>query len=499
MKKYILTIDQGTTSTRSILFDKKANIVSISQMEIEQICPHDGWVEHNPSEIWMKTYQTIENVIKQSKVSVSEIAGIAITNQRETSILWDKNTGEEIYNAVVWQSRQSQAICDKLISDGYEELILSKTGLVINSYFSGSKIAWMLENVPGAREKALNNELRFGTIDCFLLSKLTNNKVHATDYTNASRTMLYNIYDLKWDEELLKILNIPASILPDVLDSNAIFGYATGLSSIDKAFNEIPIASMIGDQQASLFGQCCFEQGDAKNTYGTGCFMLMNTKKPIKNPGYGLLSTIAWGIDGKLEYALEGSVFIAGAGVQWLRDMMEFFEQSKECEKALKDKNPSGGVYLVPAFVGLGTPYWDSDARGAIFGITRTTTKNHITAATIEAIAYQTKDVLDVMEEASGVKIKTMGVDGGACVNSYLMQFQADLLNVTLKRPICKETTALGATYICGLKVGLFESKEEVINLHLIDSMFTSSMKQEKREQLIKGWKKAVNATLQYK
>ena len=499
MKKYILTIDQGTTSTRSILFDKKANIVSISQMEIEQICPHDGWVEHNPSEIWMKTYQTIANVIKQSKITVSEIAGIAITNQRETSILWDKNTGEEIYNAVVWQSRQSQAICDKLISDGYEELILSKTGLVINSYFSGSKIAWMLENVPGAREKALNNELRFGTIDCFLLSKLTNNKVHATDYTNASRTMLYNIYDLKWDEELLKILNIPASILPDVLDSNATFGYATGLSNIDKAFNEIPIASMIGDQQASLFGQCCFEQGDAKNTYGTGCFMLMNTKKPIKNPGYGLLSTIAWGIDGKLEYALEGSVFIAGAGVQWLRDMMEFFEQSKECEKALKDKNPSGGVYLVPAFVGLGTPYWDSDARGAIFGITRTTTKNHITAATIEAIAYQTKDVLDVMEEASGVKIKTMGVDGGACVNSYLMQFQADLLNVTLKRPICKETTALGATYICGLKVGLFESKEEVINLHLIDSMFTSSMKQEKREQLIKGWKKAVNATLQYK
>lgn len=499
MKKYILTIDQGTTSTRSILFDKKANIVSISQMEIEQICPYDGWVEHNPTEIWMKTYQTIENVIKQSKINVSEIAGIAITNQRETSILWDKNTGEEIYNAVVWQSRQSQSTCDKLIADGYESLILSKTGLVINSYFSGSKIAWMLENVPGAREKALNNELRFGTIDCFLLAKLTNNAVHATDYTNASRTMLYNIYDLKWDDELLEILNIPSSILPKVLDSNAIFGYATGLAKIDEAFNEIPIASMIGDQQASLFGQCCFEAGDAKNTYGTGCFMLMNTKKPIKNPGYGLLSTIAWSLDGKLEYALEGSVFIAGAGVQWLRDMMEFFDQSKDCEKALKDKNPSGGIYLVPAFVGLGTPYWDSDARGAIFGITRTTTKNHITAATIEAIAYQTKDVLDVMEEASGVKINTMGVDGGACVNGYLMQFQADLLNVTLKRPICKETTALGATYICGLKVGLFESKEEVINLHLIDSMFTSSMKQEKREQLIKGWKKAVNATLQYK
>lgn len=499
MKKYILTIDQGTTSTRSILFDHKANIVSISQMEIEQICPNDGWVEHNPSEIWIKTYQTIENVLKQSGVSAKQIAGIAITNQRETTILWDKTTGNPVYNAIVWQSRQSQDICDKLIEDGYEKLILSKTGLVVNSYFSGSKIAWMLQNVKGVREKALNNELRFGTIDSYLLWKLTDGKVHATDYTNASRTMIYNIYDLCWDEELLKILNIPNSILPVVLDSNAIFGTATGLIDIDKDFKDVPIAAIIGDQQASLFGQCCFEQGDAKNTYGTGCFMLMNTKEPIKNPGYGLLSTIAWGIDGKLEYALEGSVFIAGAGVQWLRDKMEFFSESKDCEKALKGKNPSAGVYIVPAFVGLGTPYWDSDARGAIFGITRTTTKDHITAATIESIAYQTKDVLDAMEASSNVKIKAMGVDGGACVNSYLMQFQADLLNVTLKRPICKETTALGATYICGLKVGLFKTKEEVEKLHLIDSMFTSSMDDETRNKLINGWKKAVNATLQYK
>ncbi len=499
MKKYILTIDQGTTSTRSILFDKKANIVSISQMEIEQICPNDGWVEHNPSEIWIKTYQTIENVLKQANVKAKEIAGIAITNQRETTILWDKQNGNPIYNAVVWQSRQSQEICDKLITDGYEKLILSKTGLVINSYFSGSKIAWILKNVNGAYEKAVNEQIKFGTIDTYLLWKLTEGKVHATDYTNASRTMIYNIYDLCWDEELLNILDIPKNILPNVLDSNAIFGYATALSNIDEDFKEVPIASIIGDQQASLFGQCCFEQGDAKNTYGTGCFMLMNTKEPIKNPGYGLLSTIAWGLDGKLEYALEGSVFIAGAGVQWLRDKMEFFNESKDCEKALKVKNPSGGVYIVPAFVGLGTPYWDSDARGAIFGITRTTTKDNITAATIESIAYQTKDVLDAMEASSNVKIKTMGVDGGACVNGYLMQFQADLLNVTLKRPICKETTALGATYICGLKVGLFKSKEEVEKLHLIDSMFTSSMDDVTRDKLINGWKKAVNATLQYK
>lgn len=499
MKKYILTIDQGTTSTRSILFDKKANIVSISQMEIEQICPNDGWVEHNPSEIWIKTYQTIENVLKQANVKAKEIAGIAITNQRETTILWDKQSGNPIYNAVVWQSRQSQEICDKLITDGYEKLILSKTGLVINSYFSGSKIAWILKNVNGAYEKAVNEQIKFGTIDTYLLWKLTEGKVHATDYTNASRTMIYNIYDLCWDEELLNILDIPKNILPNVLDSNAIFGYATALSNIDEDFKEVPIASIIGDQQASLFGQCCFEQGDAKNTYGTGCFMLMNTKEPIKNPGYGLLSTIAWSLDGKLEYALEGSVFIAGAGVQWLRDKMEFFNESKDCEKALKVKNPSGGVYIVPAFVGLGTPYWDSDARGAIFGITRTTTKDNITAATIESIAYQTKDVLDAMEASSNVKIKTMGVDGGACVNGYLMQFQADLLNVTLKRPICKETTALGATYICGLKVGLFKSKEEVEKLHLIDSMFTSSMDDVTRDKLINGWKKAVNATLQYK
>ena len=499
MKKYILTIDQGTTSTRSILFDKNANIIAISQMEIEQICPNDGWVEHNPDEIWQKTYQTIANVLKQAKIKAKEVAGIAVTNQRETSVLWDKNTSKPVYNAIVWQSRQSQGICDELIANGYEDLILSKTGLVVNAYFSASKIKWIFDNIEGVYDKALNDEIKFGTIDTFLLWKLTNGKVHATDYTNASRTMIYNIYDLCWDKELLEIINIPESILPKVCDSNNLFGNAEGLELIDPDFKNVPIAAIVGDQQASLFGQCCFEQGDAKNTYGTGCFMLMNTKNPVKKPGYGLLSTIAWGLDGKIEYALEGSVFIAGAGVQWLRDKMEFFDNSKDCEKSLKVTNPSGGVYLVPAFVGLGTPYWESDARGAIFGMTRTTTKDNIIAATVESIAYQTKDVLDVMEEASGVKIKTMGVDGGACVNSYLMQFQADLLNITLKRPICKETTALGATYICGLKVGLFATKEEVSSLHLIDSMFTSSMNDATRNKLVTGWKKAVKATLEYK
>lgn len=499
MKDYILTIDQGTTSTRSILFNRNAEIVAISQMEIEQICPNDGWVEHKPEEIWIKTYQTIANVLNQAKVSANQIACIGITNQRETTILWDKVTNKPVYNAVVWQSRQSQTICNELIEKNYADLIQAKTGLIINAYFSGSKIKWIFDHVEGTYEKALNGEILFGTVDTYLLWNLTNRKVHATDYTNASRTMIYNIYEKCWDQELLDLLNIPSSCLPQVLDSNALFGYATGLTNIDLDFKNVPITAMIGDQQASLFGQCCFNEGDVKNTYGTGCFMLMNTKKPIKKPQYGLLSTIAWSLDGNLEYALEGSVFIAGAGIQWLRDQMEFFENSKECEKALKQQNASAGVYFVPAFVGLGTPYWDSDARGAIFGIKRSTTKDHITAATVEAIAYQTKDVLDVMEEVSNVKINSIGVDGGACVNSYLMQFQSDLLDVTICRPICKETTALGATYIAGLKVNFFKSIEEIKKLRLIDSMFTSKMNQEEREKLISGWKAAVNATLKYK
>lgn len=499
INKYILTIDQGTTSTRSILFDQKANIVAMSQMEIEQICPHDGWVEHNPEEIWLKVVQTIINVMKEAKISASAIAAIAITNQRETTILWDKITGKPVYNAIVWQSRQSQGICDDLINKGYKQLIQDKTGLIINSYFSASKVKWIFEYTNIAKKLADESNLLFGTIDTYLLWNLTGGKVHATDYTNASRTMLYNIYDLKWDQDIFDILGIPSNIMPKVMDSNAIFGYATALSFIDSDFNNFPIAAMIGDQQASLFGQCCFNKGDVKNTYGTGCFMLMNTKSPVKNPEYGLLSTIAWGLDGKIDYALEGSVFIAGAGIQWLRDMMRFFSESKDCEKYLRTPNPSDGVYMVPAFVGLGTPYWDSSARGAIFGLKRNSTKDNIIAATVEAIAYQTKDVLDAMVEASNVKITTIGVDGGACVNSYLMQFQADLLGASLNRPICKETTALGATYIAGLKVGYFKDFDEVNDLHLIDSIFTSNITENKRNELIDGWKKAIKATLAYK
>lgn len=499
MKKYLLTIDQGTTSTRSILFDEKVNIVAMSQMEIEQICPHSGWVEHNPVEIWEKTYNTIENVLKQAGTCAKEIAAIGITNQRETTILWDKNTSKPVYNALVWQSRQSQAICDDLIDRGYKELIQAKTGLIINSYFSGSKIKWILDNVDGVKEEVEKDNIRFGTIDTYLLWNLTKGASHATDYTNASRTMIYNIYDLCWDEELLNLLDVPKNILPNVLDSNSIFGYATGLEEIDADFKDVPIASMIGDQQASLFGQCCFNQGDAKNTYGTGCFMLINTSKPVKTPGYGLLSTIAWGIDGKVEYALEGSVFIAGAGVQWMRDKMEFFKKSDDCEKSLKCKNPSHGVYMVPAFVGLGTPYWDSDVRGAIFGMTRNTTKSDVIAATVESIAYQATEVFEAMQSSSGVKIKSLVVDGGACVNSYLMQFQSNLLNIPIVRPVCKETTALGATYVAGLKVGFFKDKKQVNTLHLVDSIFMPEIDDEEREKKIKGWKKAVQATLVFK
>ncbi len=499
MKKYILTIDQGTTSTRTIIFDEKANIVCMNQMELELISPQDGYIEHNPKEIWEKTYTTIANVLNQTGIKAKDIAGIAITNQRETTVLWDKVTGKTVYNAIVWQSRQSQEICDRLVKKGYQGLIQSKTGLIINSYFSASKVIWLFENVKGVKERSQNGELYMGTIDCFLLYKLTNGTVHATDYTNASRTMMYNIYDKCWDDELLGIYDIPKCILPEVKDCNSLFGYATALCDIDKDFKDVPIVSMIGDQQASLFGHCCFNEGDSKNTYGTGCFMLMNTKKPVKNPKYGLLSTIAWGIDGNVEYALEGSVFIGGAGIQWLRDEMDFFKESKDCEKSLKIKNPSQGVYLVPAFIGLGTPYWDAEVRGACFGLRRTTTKDHIIAATVEAIAYQSRDILEVMQEASGIRIKSLGVDGGASVNNYLMQFQADLLNCTLNRAVCKETTALGAAFIAGLKVGLYKDLEDVKRLHIIDTMFMPDITHEERHKKLDGWKQAVKSAITYK
>lgn len=498
-ENYILTIDQGTTSTRSIIFNQKAEIVAINQMEFTQICPHDGWVEHNPEEIWELTYQTIKNVINSSHINVTNIKAIGITNQRETTVLWNKKTGKPVYNAIVWQSRQSQQICEDLISQGKEQIVHEKTGLLINPYFSASKIKWIFDNVKGVKETANNGEILFGTIDSYLLWKLTSKEVHATDYTNASRTLIYNINDLCWDEELMDYFEIPRQILPKVLPSSHIFGYATALSNIDPQFNQIPIASLIGDQQAALFGQCCFEEGCAKSTYGTGCFILLNTKDKIIHSKKGLLTTIAWGIDGKVEYALEGSVFVSGSAIQWLRDGLEFFKQSADCERSIRGNNPSGNIYLVPAFVGLGTPYWDNDARGAIFGITRATTKDNITVAAIEASAYQAKDVMDVMIEESGIDIQYLGVDGGASVNDYMMQFQANLLDAKLTRPKCKETTALGATYLAGLATGVFESIESIKKLHQIEQVFIKNISDEEKNLRIRGWKQAVNATLKYK
>lgn len=496
---YILTIDQGTTSTRTIIFDNQAKMVAKSQKEFTQICPKDGYVEHNPEEIWQLTKETIKEAIDIAKIDVINIKALGITNQRETTVLWNKITGQPVYNAIVWQSRQSQEICDELIAKGLENIIKDKTGLIINPYFSASKIKWIFDHVPKVKTEALKGNILFGTIDTYLLWKLTNGKVHATDYSNASRTLIYNIKELKWDEELLKYFDIPTNILPKVLPSSYLFGYATALEDINPLFSKIPIASLIGDQQAALFGQCCFDGGDAKSTYGTGCFILMNTKDKIIHSNKGLLTTIAWGLDNKVEYALEGSVLVAGSAIQWLRDNLNFFKITKDCEKFVKGPNPSQGIYFVPAFVGLGTPYWNNDARGTILGINRSTTKDHIIAATIEATPYQAKDVMDVMIEESGYDLRYLGVDGGASANNYMMQFQADLLNQKLIRPICQETTALGAAYLAGLATGIFKSKEQIKTLHQVECVFTSKITDEERMERINGWHNAIDATLQYK
>ncbi len=497
--KYILTIDQGTTTTRTILFNNKGEIVCKSQMEFTQICPKNGWVEHNPEEIYELTVQTIKNVINSSNINLNNIKAIGITNQRETTVLWDKTTGKPVYNAIVWQSRQSQSICEELINSGKEEIFKDKTGLIINPYFSGSKIKWIFDNVKGVKEKALNNEILFGTIDTYLLWKLTCGEVHATDYSNASRTLLFNIKTLEWDDELCGYFDVPKCILPKVLPSSHIYGYASSLNKIDKQFEKIPIASLIGDQQAALFGQCCFDLGDCKSTYGTGCFILMNIKDKIIKSQKGLLTTIAWALNNKVEYALEGSVFVSGSVIQWLRDNMEFFENSNDCEKSVRENNPSNGVYFVPAFVGLGTPYWDNDARGAIFGLTRSTTKNNITAAAIEASPYQAKSVMDAMIEEANHDILYLGVDGGASINNYMMQFQADLLNAKLIRPKCLETTALGACYLAGLATGVFESIEKIKKMHQVEQVFVRNISDEELHNRMNGWNKAISSTLLYK
>lgn len=498
MKKYVLAIDQGTTTTRAIIFDKESNIMGKAQMEFSQICPKSGWVEHNPDEIWETTYEVIRESLFKSGLSLRDIAAIGITNQRETTILWDKKTGEPVYNAICWQSRQSQDICEKLIADGYEDLIHKKTGLIINPYFSASKIKWIFENVEGVYERAKNGEILFGTVDSYLVWKLTNGKLHITDPSNASRTMLFNINTLNWDKELLEIFGIPECILPTIVSNSENYGIATKLWEIDES-TDVPICSIIGDQQASLFGQCCFDVGSVKNTYGTGCFMLMNTKNKAVFSSNGLLTTVAWKIGDNCEYALEGSVFVAGSAIQWLRDGMRMFAKSSDCEEYAKRVLTSDGVYVVPAFVGLGTPYWDNDARGAVFGLTRATKKEHFITATIESIAYESKDLMEVMKKEARIKIKSLAVDGGASANNYLMQFQADILDLKVLRPKCLETTALGAAYLAGLAVKVWKDKDEIMKNHMIEKIFLNRMSDEEREKKYKGWLKAVEATRVFK
>lgn len=493
---YILALDQGTTSTRAILFDKNGDVFHVAQQEFPQYFPKPGWVEHNAQEIWSSVLAVLANVLSEKNLSIEQIKGIGITNQRETTVVWDKNTGNPVYNAIVWQSRQTADICDELVESGYNDLFREKTGLLIDAYFSGTKVKWILDNVEGAREKANRGDLLFGTIDTWLIWKLTAGKVHVTDYSNASRTLMYNIYDLKWDETLLEILAIPASMLPEVKSSSEIYGYTDEIHFFGEA---TPIAGIAGDQQAALFGQACFESGMVKNTYGTGCFMLMNTGEKAVKSDHGLLTTIAWGIDGKVEYALEGSIFVAGSAVQWLRDGLRMFRDSSDSEDYATRVASTAGVYVVPAFVGLGTPYWDSDVRGAVFGLTRGTEKEHFIRATLESLAYQTKDVLDAMEADSKISLKKLRVDGGASSNNFLMQFQSDILDVPVECPGISETTALGAAYLAGLAVGFWADRSEVSAHWKLDRSFEPIMKETERTQLYGGWKKAVHATIAFK
>lgn len=499
MKKYILTIDQGTTSTRVILFNHSTTIVASSQMEFPQICPQSGWVLHNPETIWEQVKELIGNVLRQADITPEELSAIGITNQRETTVVWSKKTGKAIYPAIVWQSRQSSAICEKLKNKPFASQIPEKTGLLLNPYFSATKLRWIFDNVEGSYQDALEGKLLFGTIDSFLLWKLTGGKVHATDITNASRTLLYNIHTETWDEELLDFFDIPKNILPIVLPSSYNFGVAEGLESLYPGMRNCPISAMIGDQQAALFGQCCHEYGTGKVTYGTGCFLLMNSGEKLITSKQGLVSTIAWKIGGKTTYALEGSVFVGGSAVQWLRDSMKFFSNAKECENFIEDEHTSKQVIVVPAFVGLGAPYWDDSCRGSIFGITRSTSRNEIISATVESIAYQVYDVTKAMEVELGKSITYLGVDGGASLNNYLMQFQSDLLNINLFRAKCSETTSLGALYLAGLNCHFFSSIEEIKRLHQIENVFVANMAETERNRRIEKWHQAVHACREFR
>jgi glycerol kinase len=487
--KFILAIDQGTTSSRTVLFNEKGEIKGVAQQEFRQIFPQSGWVEHDAKEILSTQFGTLYKVLKDNSVSISDVAAIGITNQRETTVVWDRKTGEPVYHAIVWQDKRTAPICEQLKSKGLEPYVKNNTGLVIDSYFSGTKIKWILDNVKGVRERAEKGELAFGTIDSWLIWNMTGGKSHVTDYTNASRTMIFNIRELKWDKKLLTELNIPEAILPEVNPSAFHFG------DFVLEGKTVPIMGVAGDQQAALFGQACFKPGMAKNTYGTGCFMLMNTGTNIQLSKNGLITTIAWGLDGKVEYALEGSVFIAGAAVQWLRDSLHLIDQSKDSEYFAAKALGSNEVYVVPAFAGLGAPYWDMYARGAIFGLTRDTGKDHIIKATLESLAYQTKDILNAMQEDAGLKLSTLKVDGGACANNILMQFQADILGTEVERPEVIESTAMGAAYFAGIQIGLWK-KEDILNNRTIQKCFKPEMKDDVRNKLYDGWKKAVQRTM---
>lgn len=496
MKKYMMALDQGTTSSRAILFDEEGKVFHVAQQEFKQYFPKSGWVEHDPEQIWSSILSVIVGVISEKGVSADQIEGIGITNQRETTVVWDKNTGKPVYNAIVWQSRQTASICEELKEAGHEQLVRDKTGLLIDAYFSGTKVKWILDNVEGAREKAEAGDLLFGTIDTWVIWKLTQGKVHVTDYSNASRTLMYNIYDLQWDDELLELLTVPKSMLPDVRPSSEVYGHTASKHFFGR---EVPIAGIAGDQQAALFGQACYGEGMVKNTYGTGCFMLMNTGEKAVRSEHGLLTTLAWGVDGKVNYALEGSIFVAGSALQWLRDGLRMFRDSSQSEAYAKRVDSTEGVYMVPAFVGLGTPYWDSDVRGAFFGLTRGTTKEHFIRATLESLAYQTKDVLDAMESDSGIPLKSLRVDGGAVKNDFLMQFQADLLGVPVERPEVNETTALGAAYLAGLAVGFWKSQEDIAAHWKLEKNFDVQMEEETSKELLSGWHKAVKAAQAFK
>lgn len=490
-----MAIDQGTTSSRAIIFDHDGNKVAISQQEFPQYFPQPGWVEHDPLEIWDSVQSVISNVMIKSQIKPYKIAAIGITNQRETTVIWDRHTGKPIYNAIVWQSKQTSDIAEQLIKDGYKDMIHKKTGLVIDSYFAATKIKWIFDHVPGAREKAAKGDLMFGTIDTWLLWKLSGRRVHATDVTNASRTMLFNIHTLEWDQDILDLLEIPQSLLPEVKPSSAIYGY-TG----DYHFYgvQIPIAGIAGDQQAALFGQAAYDKGSIKNTYGTGAFIVMNTGLKPTLSDNGLLTTIAYGLDGQTHYALEGSIFVAGSAVQWLRDGLKMFNKASESEQMAVDAKTTGGVYVVPAFTGLGAPYWDQEVRGAMFGLTRGTERGHIIRATLEAIAYQTKDVVDTMVKDTQLPLTALTVNGGASRNNFMMQFQADILQTPIKRAAMEETTALGAAFLAGLAVDFWEDQDELRKLSRIGDQFDPQMDPQEAADLYRGWQRAIAAAQFY-